>query len=103
MERRTLEDGTLLSVGERGESRTWVPIPGVLCQRFSGHGSLELTEAIMLDSTELIRSRDDWTFFADWYDMTGYDSAARVELTRWILSLRPHIDRFHLLLRSRMV
>ena len=99
-----LEDGTLLSVAPGGESRITVPVPGVLVGRVTGHGSMDLAEAIELDmAAPLLRSRGEWQIFSDWYEMTGYDSAARVELTRWIRTMRPQIAGHTLLVRSRLV
>ncbi len=103
MEHRVLADGTRISTAPEGESRVWSPAPRVIVTSFSGYGSYAFAAVIKRDTMAFAEPGTRSLLFTDWYDMTGYDSAARVELTRWMSWMRPRISEFHLLVRSKIV
>jgi hypothetical protein len=92
-ERSVLADGTLLSVTRNGESRLWVPAPGVIQGRVHGYGSTALMDAIIADMKRLIGSQAGWLVFSDYRDATGYDAEARLAAIKWTASVRSQIAR----------
>jgi hypothetical protein len=103
MEHKVLSDGTRLSTAPGGESRVWSPAPGIVATSFVGYGSTAFAAVIKRDVTAFCEPGTRSALFTDWYEMTGYDSAARVELTRWMATMRPRVSEFHLLVRSKLV
>jgi hypothetical protein len=107
VERRVLEDGAIACTTPEGEAHFRIAAQGatgaIVEGRFIGHGSLELAGAIQREMTPILEQNGRSIVFADWWDMTGYDSTARVELTAWMAKMRPRMSAFHVLVRSRLV
>jgi hypothetical protein len=103
MEHTVLADGTRVARTPEGESRVWSPAPRVVVTSFSGYGSYAFAAVIKRDTMPFFEPGTRSVLFSDWYDMTGYDSRARVELTRWMSWMRPRISDLHLLVRSKIV
>ncbi len=103
MEHKVLVDGTRVATSPEGESRVWSPAPGIVVTSFSGYGTHAFAAVIKRDTTPYFEPGTQTALFSDWYDMRGYDTAARVELTRWLGWMRPRISEYHLLVRSRLV
>ena len=101
--RETASDGAIVVRWERGDYRVASPAPGFVAGRLVGYGTEEVAEAIIQDFTPLFPEGKKTHLFADWYEMTGYDSRARFVLTDWMLDLRPRVGECHFLVKSRLV
>src|SRR5215472_17870922 len=69
----------------------------------SGHLSTDLHAAFKADGVPLIQSDVEWAIFGDWYEMTGYDTDVRHELTKTVSKLRSRIASIYVLQRSKVV
>jgi hypothetical protein len=97
------ESRLVVATTSSGEHRIWVPAPGIVATACMGHGSAELAGFIERDMTRVLEAEGGAHVFADWAKMTGYDSAARIQLTRWMKKIRPLMTGFSVLVRSRFV
>lgn len=102
MERRGV-DGADAWQDERGELRIDRPAPGVVRTRITGFGSLALFAPIRDAIDAEIASGVRPNVFHDWQDMTGYESSARVAMTRWYPQVRSEIASVHVSTESNLV
>jgi hypothetical protein len=87
----------------RGSVAVWRPIPGVFVTRVGGHLSEEWATEVSALVRRQVAEEGHHTGFHDWYEMTDYDSRARIVLTDVTLALLAHIDGAHFLIQSRIV
>jgi hypothetical protein len=93
----------VVSTSPAGEHRIWVPARGIVATCFVGRGTIELARGIKRDMMPILEAESPAAVYADWQGMTGYESEARIELTAWMKSVRPHMRSFSVLVRSRVV
>ena len=79
------------------------PSPGVILGRLVGHLTEEVSRGLNLESEKFLVSTRRNLIFCDWYEMTGYDSGARIASTEWVERHRASLERFHILFRSKLV
>lgn len=85
-----------------GRVCTWLR-PGVLVSQVSGRLTLVAARKLDVATRKLIRPGERYMSFHDWEQVDDYDSDARQLLTDASARNRAHIDRTHILLRSRIV
>jgi hypothetical protein len=74
----------------------------VLLFEVSGHLSLEVAKAMIERAERLLAKVDRVHAFHDWEQVTGYDNAARLELTGFMFSRRQHFISAHLLVTEQV-
>jgi hypothetical protein len=70
---------------------------------FSGYLEKEIVSKITHPIDKLIGQGARPVIFNDWWDLSGYDSDARLKLTDWIFWIRGKIVGSHILVRSKIV
>jgi hypothetical protein len=87
----------------RGSVVVWRPAPGVFVTRVVGHldeaGAREIEGAFRRQIAEEGRH----VGFNDWFDMTDYDSQARILLTEMVNESIALIEASHVLIASKLV
>ena len=99
---RTLHPQQLLALEtERGCIWSWRLAPDVYASEVEGYLDLGMAQLIIKQADPMYEvGRVDG--FHYWFDMTGYDSQARVELTNWVTRHRSR-SRLFIGVRSKIV
>ncbi|MDI1445734.1 hypothetical protein [Polyangium sp. 6x1] len=86
----------------RGELRIKVS-DDVVYEQVSGYLEKEVVSKITQPIDKLIGQGAKPIIFNDWWELSGYDSDARLKLTDWIFWIRGKIVGSHILVRSKIV
>jgi len=86
----------------RGELRIKVS-DDVVYEQVSGYLEKEIVGKITHPIDRLIGQGAKPIIFNDWWELSGYDSDARLKLTDWIFWIRGKIVGSHILVRSKIV
>ncbi|MDC3955792.1 hypothetical protein [Polyangium jinanense] len=86
----------------RGELRIKA-VDDVVYEQVSGYLEKEIVSKITQPIDKLIGQGVKPIIFNDWWDLSGYDSDARLKLTDWIFWIRGKIVGSHILVRSKIV
>jgi len=89
--------------GERGDLIVSYPAKTVILFRYTGHISAGVMPTIVTSVDRVLRTRIRPDIFVDLYEVTGYDSQYRIEVTRWGDTIRERVGTFMLLVRSKLV
>ena len=76
---------------------------GIVRTIMMGHAGVASAEAIIRRFEVVVRFTGRITALYDVWDLTGYDSDFRIELTKWGTKNRSTIDAIHATTRSKMV
>lgn len=87
----------------RGELRISLPGPTIVLVRFIGHLEASLVLHVKAPTDRLMAKGTMPAVFNDWWEMTGYDSDARIQLTEWTLKNRKRMSAAHVLTQSKIV
>lgn len=87
----------------RGELEIWIPRPAVIVIRFSGHGDNAFVEPIVSRVQRAVDSGVRPSVFDDWERALSYDPRARLEMTRYAMSVRDRVRATHVLVRSKLL
>lgn len=97
-ERVRLQDYTT----SRGRLQIWQqPMRRIYSTRVAGHLSVELARRI-IEYVDPMFENGRVLGFHDWFEMTGYDSASRNELTQWSLR-RADLAQINIGTRTKLV
>jgi hypothetical protein len=88
-------------VGKNG-SVTITASVGVVVLRMRGHVAADLVPP-QLALLRRVRTGSPMDYFYDLWELAGYDSALRVELTNWHLRDRENLRSLHTVTRSKIV
>ena len=88
---------------ERGTLQLFLPTPSTLVSRAHGHMETAMAGAWVRCTSKLWRPGIRVAVFNDWDLMESYDSAARQQLTDWVLEHRSQFDGAWFCTSSRMV
>jgi hypothetical protein len=88
---------------ERGGVRVWQPARGVIAASLRGHVSAAAMPPMIERLDAFGAARRVTHHFFDLWDMEGYDSAVRVDLTQYFVKHRAFIGALHTCTRSRIV
>ena len=88
---------------EQGSLEVYLPRQDVCVTIVEGRLTLAMAERWMDVLERQFRLGACFDTFHDWDAMSGYDSAARTELTRWVLASLKNIKSAHFLVHDRMV
>lgn len=86
----------------RGELRIRVT-DNVVYEQVTGYLEKDIVAKITAPVDRLIAVGNKPIIFNDWWELTGYDSDARLKLTDWIFWIRGKIIGSHILVRSKIV
>jgi hypothetical protein len=86
----------------RGELRIRVT-EEVVYEQVTGYLESGVVAKITQPIDRLIATGSKPIIFNDWWDLTGYDTDARLKLTDWIFWIRGKIVGSHILVRSKIV
>jgi len=86
----------------RGELRIKVN-DNVVYEQVTGYLEKDIVAKITAPIDRLIAVGNKPVIFNDWWELTGYDSDARLKLTDWIFWIRGKIIGSHILVRSKIV
>jgi hypothetical protein len=75
----------------------------VVFMQLNGYLDKEYVTNITQPVDKLIVAGVKPLIFNDWWEMTGYDTDARLKLTDWIFWMRGKIQGSHILVRSKIV
>lgn len=89
-------------VWSRGELRIRVT-DNVVYEQVSGYLEKDIVTKITAPIDRLIANGAKPVIFNDWWELSGYDSDARLKLTDWIFWIRGKIVGSHILVRSKIV
>ncbi len=101
--RRHPHPGVLELSDERGRVTLERPASHVELLVGHGHASAGFAALIIAERETVLREAGRIAIFDDLSDVTGYDSAVRLELTAWSKANRPRIVSFHILTASRIL
>jgi hypothetical protein len=87
--------------GERGRICVWRLSEHIYVSHVEGHLDREMAQLIIDLATPMYEA-GVVSGFHDWLDMTGYDSASRIDLTNWVLKNRAK-SRLFISMRSKLV
>jgi hypothetical protein len=102
MDRCVLKDGEELST-PKGSVALTTPAPGVIVFKMRGHVTAEIVPPLLVLLEKFGAAAGPTQFFYDLWDMHGYDSALRVQLTNFHLRNRGHLRSLHACSQSRLV
>jgi hypothetical protein len=86
----------------RGELRIKVN-EHVVYEQVTGYLEKDYVTNITQPVDKLIHAGTKPLIFNDWWELTGYDTDARLKLTDWIFWIRGKITGSHILVRSKIV
>jgi hypothetical protein len=86
----------------RGSLAFWQASAHVYATQARGYMTSDMARLIIERGELLYRTAGPVRSFHDWFDMSNYDSACRMELTAWVMRHRER-SKLHIGLRSRMV
>ncbi len=91
-------------VNSQGALHMWTLGDGIFCTRGHGHVGMAAVEAL-IDYTEqrIVEQSAKLLVFHDWLEVTGYESKARLPLSRWMFEHRASYEVVHVAVRSRLV
>lgn len=92
-----------LETGPRGSLRVITPEAPLVLFVAQGHLDAGLAQHIVTSTNAALQRVRRPVVFQDWELLTGYDSAARELLTRYVQSIQPQLGGAHILVRSRLV
>ncbi len=95
-------EGALSLEEAKGRTVVYARSPHVLIVTVVGQLSAAMARLELTQATALLATAPRLSIFHNWAEMTGYESAAREQLTRWTMRHK-HDTRPHLLLRSPLV
>jgi hypothetical protein len=89
--------------GTRGRLKAWHPTKGVVF--FEGYGHLDenLAKQIIGAANEVLTSVGRVCLMLEFEHVQTYDSAARTELTAWVVSIRERFDGCHVFVESKLL
>jgi hypothetical protein len=85
-----------------GEMRLWTATPRVLLVTMMGMGSASVMPAFTAAAPRPPADGRHWLFF-DVYLLENYESALRVQMTRWVDARRATLAELHVLHHSKLV
>ncbi|MEW5853457.1 MAG: hypothetical protein AB2A00_32070 [Myxococcota bacterium] len=86
------------------EGRWWSPARGIYCTAVSGHVDMECVQLLERGWMQTFeRSGSSVVTFHDWSGVTGYETDARVQYTKWSEPIMKDVAMVHILLQSRIV
>jgi len=89
--------------GDRGDLVVSYPAKTVILFRYTGHIDATVMPTIVSSVDRVLRAGIRPDIFVDLYDVTGYDSQYRIEVTKWGGTIRDRVGVFMLLVRSKLV
>jgi hypothetical protein len=87
----------------RGELTVWMPAPGILVTRASGHIDGAIAAHFIEAGNAVIQRDGKLAGFHDWAEVNTYDSAARSRLTSWGHDVRASVREVHFLTASKIL
>lgn len=87
----------------RGEVRVYAPAPGIYVTWSRGHLCRSLAKEIIATGNRLLETQPTLEVFHDWEAGESYDSAARLDLTKWGIDVRKRVTKIHVLVKSKIV
>lgn len=76
---------------------------GIVVFTVVGYGHAEFGPPCIRRWSDALRTSERLTSVTDFWDVSGYDSRLRIELTEWLLERRSRLEPLHLLARSPIV
>lgn len=87
----------------RGEVRVYAPSPGVYVTWSRGHLCTAMAKEIIAAGNRLLETHSTLEVFHDWEAGESYDSAARLDLTKWGVEVRKRVTKVHVLVKPKIV
>jgi hypothetical protein len=87
----------------RGEAALGLIPPAIVLFSVQGHWDDPLLRQVIPVADELVRAHPKVDLFFDVERLAGYDSIARVGMTRWVGANRPRLRDVHVLVGSKLV
>ncbi len=87
----------------RGSLGIWVPGPGLVIGRITGHGEADFVSPIVQGLEQELAAEESVKLFFDVAKMTNYDSLLRTRLTVRFSQDRPRIRTIAVLVSSKIV
>jgi hypothetical protein len=89
---------------EDGVAELWMLTPTLYCTRVVGNMSPAHGQLFVEYGERMVeRGPGELRVFHDWFEMTGYETSARKQLTDWSVANRKHYREVHIGLRSKIV
>lgn len=87
----------------RGRVKAWNPARGLLLVEGHGHLDESFAKEIMRAGDEILDDAGRLCIMLDFEHTLTYDSAARTDLTGWVLGMRDRCDGVHVLVESKLL
>jgi hypothetical protein len=88
---------------DAGRILIWHPARAVFVTRAEGRVSEAAAHAMYVACRRIVASDGSLVVFNDWEEVTGYDTAARILLTRVGLAFRHSVEVSHFFVRARIL
>lgn len=103
LEKTTLPNGDAMWKTDRGEARVSRPADTVVVVTVKGHSSMELYPLFVAEAEKLMASGRTIDWYADYSEMTSYDSDVRLALSEFTNVHKAKMDVVAVLVKSRIV